>query len=251
LVLTFNVAHAWNIPRVVEAPTVTVPGAIECICAACGEIEIAECAFGDANGDGIVDSLDAALILRYDALIEDDLKPLYYILADTNGDGMVDSIDAAQILKLDALLLTAFESASFTYGQYADLCVEYYGYYDYDDADSDVSDGESGEPTDPAQAIIGAWTGLDGSHNPKTYQFFEDGTGTVTVVDLVYDVEWTLEDGVLNILKAVGDIEVYSEQVSCTIVADALVLTDAEGNNTAASSPCPSLAFPKPRLAGA
>ncbi len=232
LILTFNVAHAWNIPRVVEAPTVTVPGAIECICAACGEIELAECAFGDANGDGIVDSLDAALILRYDALIEDDLKPLYYILADTNGDGMVDSIDAAQILKLDALLLTAFESASFTYGQYADLCVEYYGYYDYDDVDSDVSDGESGEPTDPAQAIIGAWTGLDGSHNPKTYQFFEDGTGTVTVVDLVYDVEWTLEDGVLNILKAVGDIEVYSEQVSCTIVADALVLTDAEGNNT-------------------
>lgn len=55
---------------------------------------------GDVNGDGEVDNLDAAQILRYDAGLtefsEEQLKR-----ADYNGDGMVDNADAMQILKAE------------------------------------------------------------------------------------------------------------------------------------------------------
>ncbi len=58
---------------------------------------------GDVNGDGAVNSLDAAAILRFDAglqqLTEDEKNA-----ADINGDGKVNSLDAAQILKHDARL---------------------------------------------------------------------------------------------------------------------------------------------------
>lgn len=60
---------------------------------------------GDVNMDGNVDSLDAALVLKYDAGIFDDeyYANTYGVLAgDINQDGSVDSIDAAQILKYDA-----------------------------------------------------------------------------------------------------------------------------------------------------
>ena len=53
---------------------------------------------GDVNGDGNVDSLDAAYILRYDAcLIEAD--KLSMIAADINCDGEVNNMDAALILR--------------------------------------------------------------------------------------------------------------------------------------------------------
>lgn len=56
---------------------------------------------GDVNLDEWVDSLDAALILQYDAgLIELSAEQLD--LADVDKDGWVDSIDAAMILKYDA-----------------------------------------------------------------------------------------------------------------------------------------------------
>lgn len=56
---------------------------------------------GDVNGDGTVNNLDAATVLKYDAgiinLTEEQLKR-----ADFNKDGKVDNVDAAAILKHDA-----------------------------------------------------------------------------------------------------------------------------------------------------
>ncbi|MBR6593790.1 MAG: dockerin type I repeat-containing protein [Clostridia bacterium] len=56
---------------------------------------------GDVTGDGKVTSLDAAMILRYDAGLEafDDLA---IAAADYNGDGKVTSLDAALVLRYDA-----------------------------------------------------------------------------------------------------------------------------------------------------
>ena len=89
---------------------------------------------GDVNGDGNVDSLDAAYILRYDAcLIEADKLSmiaadincdgevnnmdaalilrsevdLTYVLGDANSDGNVDTLDAAYILRYDAGFIEA------------------------------------------------------------------------------------------------------------------------------------------------
>ncbi|MBQ4648914.1 MAG: N-acetylmuramoyl-L-alanine amidase [Clostridia bacterium] len=56
---------------------------------------------GDANGDGTVNSLDAAAILRYDAGIS-NLTEEQKTIADINGDGTVNSLDAAEILKQDS-----------------------------------------------------------------------------------------------------------------------------------------------------
>ncbi len=54
---------------------------------------------GDVNGDGYVDNLDAAMILKYDAGILDSINEA---TADVNGDGYTDNLDAAKILKYDA-----------------------------------------------------------------------------------------------------------------------------------------------------
>ncbi len=59
---------------------------------------------GDANLDGIVNSLDAAAVLKYDAALL-DLSDLAWLCADANWNGEVNSLDAAMILKYDADLL--------------------------------------------------------------------------------------------------------------------------------------------------
>ena len=56
---------------------------------------------GDVNGDGEVDSLDAALILKHD-VGKVELTVSQKKAADVNGDGEVDSLDATAILKQDA-----------------------------------------------------------------------------------------------------------------------------------------------------
>ena len=56
---------------------------------------------GDVNGDGEVDNLDAATVLKYDAGLT-ELPPDQLAAADINGDGTVDNLDAAAILKHDA-----------------------------------------------------------------------------------------------------------------------------------------------------
>lgn len=68
-------------------------------CSVCGAVKDgAATAFGDVNGDGKVNSLDAARILKHDAsLIQLDDSQL--AVADVNGDGKVNSLDSARILK--------------------------------------------------------------------------------------------------------------------------------------------------------
>lgn len=56
---------------------------------------------GDVNGDGVVDNLDAAFILKYDAATI-DLTDDQLVTGDVNKDGEVDNLDAAFILKYDA-----------------------------------------------------------------------------------------------------------------------------------------------------
>jgi TolB protein len=58
---------------------------------------------GDANCDGVANSLDAAIVLQYSADLIDGLPCLE--AADVNGDGRVDAIDAALVLQYDAGLL--------------------------------------------------------------------------------------------------------------------------------------------------
>lgn len=59
---------------------------------------------GDVNGDGKVNSLDAAVILRYEVGLT-ELDEWELAMADVNGDGLTDTLDAAAILKFDAGLL--------------------------------------------------------------------------------------------------------------------------------------------------
>lgn len=56
---------------------------------------------GDVNGDGEVNSLDAAQVLKYDANLI-DLSDEQKVRSDVNGDGEVNSLDAAKILREDA-----------------------------------------------------------------------------------------------------------------------------------------------------
>lgn len=58
---------------------------------------------GDANGDGKVNSLDAAWVLRFDAGLSETVGN-----ADVNRNGRVDNLDAAIILRYDAGLISRF-----------------------------------------------------------------------------------------------------------------------------------------------
>ncbi len=65
---------------------------------------------GDVTGDGKVNALDAAFVLRYDAgLIGKD--GLDISAADVTGDGKINALDAAFILRYDAGLLPEFPAA--------------------------------------------------------------------------------------------------------------------------------------------
>ncbi len=231
LVIVFEKAHDLSIPHVETAATPTEAGVATTHCYSCGYNQTQNITYGDANMDGTVNSLDAALILKYDALIETDIIPLKLMMADVTGDGIVNSLDAAQILKYDALLVESFENASFSSDTYASLCVDYYGYYGCDGClpDDEESSEDSSESVE--ETVIGSWTGTDAAGEPKSYAFFEDGSGTVAVGDLVYDVEWSVDGDMISIIKADGDIIIYSEEAVYTIVGNALVLTDEIGEN--------------------
>lgn len=59
---------------------------------------------GDVDGDGIIDSYDATLIMQYDAWIIDETK-LDLAAADVSGEGDVDTYDAALILQFDVMII--------------------------------------------------------------------------------------------------------------------------------------------------
>ncbi len=66
---------------------------------------------GDVNGDGLVDTTDAKLIMQYDlGLI--DASALNLSVADVNGDGLVDTTDAKLIMQLDLGLIDAFPAGN-------------------------------------------------------------------------------------------------------------------------------------------
>ena len=59
---------------------------------------------GDVNADGSISTIDAALILQYDAGLLDSLP--YPFSADVNVDGDINSVDAALVLQFTAGLLS-------------------------------------------------------------------------------------------------------------------------------------------------
>ncbi len=58
---------------------------------------------GDVNCDGVVNAIDAAVILQYDAGLLASLRCVEN--ADANGDGLINALDAALVLQYDAGLI--------------------------------------------------------------------------------------------------------------------------------------------------
>ncbi len=61
--------------------------------------------FGDVNGDGNIDSMDAGMIVDYENYMI-SLEGCYLKAGDVNGDGNVDSIDAAYVVDCENYLIT-------------------------------------------------------------------------------------------------------------------------------------------------
>ncbi|MBQ7000685.1 MAG: leucine-rich repeat protein, partial [Oscillospiraceae bacterium] len=97
--------HKWDNGQITKEPTATEAGVKTYTCTACGETKTEaipaigeEIVWGDANGDGKVNTKDATRILRYYAgLISDSEIDL--VAADVNGDGNVNTKDATRILR--------------------------------------------------------------------------------------------------------------------------------------------------------
>lgn len=62
---------------------------------------------GDVNFDDYADNLDAAFVLRYDAMMT-EFSEEQLLAADVNFDSEINSLDAAQILKYDAAIIGPF-----------------------------------------------------------------------------------------------------------------------------------------------
>ena len=71
------------------------------------EVSNQDALLGDVNGDGMVDTTDAKLVMQYDLGLV-DASALDLSVADVNGDGLVDTTDAKLIMQLDLGLITEF-----------------------------------------------------------------------------------------------------------------------------------------------
>jgi len=60
---------------------------------------------GDANGDGVVNILDALMVAMYDALMLDEASVPGFVACDVNDDGTVNIIDALKIAMYDAQMI--------------------------------------------------------------------------------------------------------------------------------------------------
>ncbi|MBQ7875548.1 MAG: dockerin type I repeat-containing protein, partial [Oscillospiraceae bacterium] len=98
-----------------KAPTATEKGEERRDCENCDYYETREIdalggfdvLYGDANGDGKINVLDANLVRRYAAkLIDFDERQL--AVSDVNGDGKVNVLDANLIRRFAAKLITEF-----------------------------------------------------------------------------------------------------------------------------------------------
>jgi hypothetical protein len=98
-----DLLRAGNPPRIVRNPaTVGLLPGDDIDALACGSMSDQPLATGDVNCDRRVNSIDAALILQYDAGLTDSFA---CPAADISGDGAVNASDAALILKLEAGLI--------------------------------------------------------------------------------------------------------------------------------------------------
>ena len=99
---------------VTKPATDTEKGLEEHKCSRCGNVDdsreipvISTVKYGDVNEDGVVDSSDAILVLRYDAksvtFTEKQLKA-----ADVDGNGVANANDAILILRYDAKAISIF-----------------------------------------------------------------------------------------------------------------------------------------------
>ncbi len=77
-------------------------------CNGCGHIREPEGILGDVNNDGEANNLDAAIVLRYDAGILEELSDTQRLLGDVDRDGEITNIDASLILKYDAGIIEKF-----------------------------------------------------------------------------------------------------------------------------------------------
>ena len=77
-------------------------------CNGCGHIREPEGILGDVNNDGEANNLDAAIVLRYDAGILEELSDTQCLLGDVDRDGEITNIDASLILKYDAGIIEKF-----------------------------------------------------------------------------------------------------------------------------------------------
>ena len=74
-------------------------------------LNVPDAILGDVNGDGLVDTTDAKLVMQYDLALIDD-SGLDLSVADVNGDGKVDTTDAKLIMQLDLGLIPDFNGAN-------------------------------------------------------------------------------------------------------------------------------------------
>jgi len=107
-------AHSFGDWVTTKEPTETEEGEKARTCSACGHEETDKISmigavelWGDANGDGIVDSTDAMLVCQYDAWMIDE-SAIDIDACDVNGDGLVDSTDAMLICQYDAWMIDKF-----------------------------------------------------------------------------------------------------------------------------------------------
>ena len=104
--------HKWDNGKVTTEPTATEDGVKIYTCANCGETKTEsvpatgeEILWGDANGDGRVNTKDATRILRYVARLV-QAEDIDLISSDINSDGKVNTKDATRILRYMARLIT-------------------------------------------------------------------------------------------------------------------------------------------------
>ncbi|MBQ7874763.1 MAG: dockerin type I repeat-containing protein, partial [Oscillospiraceae bacterium] len=95
-----------------KAPTYHEEGEEQRKCSSCGETESRALAaldylLGDVNGDEKINVLDANLVRRYAAEL-DELDEKQLAAADVNGDGKVNVLDANLIRRFAAKLITVF-----------------------------------------------------------------------------------------------------------------------------------------------
>lgn len=67
--------------------------------------------FGDANGDGSINTTDAKLIMQFELGIIDS-SALYTAVADVNGDGTINTTDAKLIMQLELGIITEFSKSN-------------------------------------------------------------------------------------------------------------------------------------------